>query len=115
ADQGPRNVPKIPRAAIVARNNSDSNHSAARSAIAIGPHRNRRYRFSLPSPRTPLPVFKSAMRSEAFGDLIDGGVMLITPESTELIRVRTFWNSLNFSASFFESFAIDCADFSASS
>ena len=37
ADHGPANAPEIPRAATSARKLSVSNHSAARSATAIGP------------------------------------------------------------------------------
>ena len=42
ADHGPAKVPKMPRAATVARRSSVSNHSATRSATAIGPQRSRR-------------------------------------------------------------------------
>ena len=92
---------------MVARNNSVSNHSAARSAIAMGPQRSSRYIFSLPSPRTLLPDFSKPIRSAALGDLMDGGVMLINPDITDPMRARTFWNSLYCFASFAESLAID--------
>ena len=42
ADHGPRNDPRTPPAAIVARSGSLSNHSPARSATAIGIQRSRR-------------------------------------------------------------------------
>ena len=51
ADHGPKNVPKIPRAATVARNRSVSKYSATKSATAIGPQRSSRYRSFFPSLR----------------------------------------------------------------
>src|SRR5437016_3458322 len=115
ADHGPKNVPKMPRAAMVARSSSVSNHSAARSAMAIGPQRSRRYIFSLPSPRTPLPAFSTPITSAALGDLIEGGVMLMSDASTGPMRARTFGHSLYFSASLGEILEMDCADFPGSS
>jgi len=47
ADHGPRKVPKIPRAAMTARNNSVSKYSPTRSATAIGPQRRDAVQISL--------------------------------------------------------------------
>ena len=55
ADQGPANAPKMPRAQTTARRISVSNHSAAKSATAIGIQRSRRWPSSRPRPRSREP------------------------------------------------------------
>ena len=74
ADHGPRNVPKIPRAAMVARSSSVSKYSATRSATAIGPQRSRRYMSFLPSLRRARPVCSMPHRSPRLGSSMSGGV-----------------------------------------
>ncbi len=73
ADHGPRNDPRMPPAATVARSGSLSNHSATRSATAIGIQRSRRYASVFPSARNRRPAFSISMMSPADGSSIDGG------------------------------------------
>ena len=75
ADQGPRAVPKMPRAAITARINSVSKNSATKSATAMGPQRSRSKMPSLPRPRTLRPVLNRFQRSSGEGYSMSGGVM----------------------------------------
>ncbi len=63
ADQGPRAVPKMPRAAMTARSNSVSKNSATKSATAMGPQRRRSKMPFLPRLRTLRPVLKRFQRS----------------------------------------------------
>ena len=67
ADHGPRNVPKMPRAAITARSSSVSKYSEARSATAIGPQRSSRNMSFLPSLRMARPVLQHAPQIAAAG------------------------------------------------
>ena len=73
ADQGPKNVPKMPRAAMVARRSSVSKNSATRSAIAMGPQRSRRYISFLPSLRMARPVWSMPHKSPRLGLSMFGG------------------------------------------
>ena len=67
ADHGPMAVPKIPRAAMVARSSSVSKNSATRSATAIGPQRSRRYMSFLPSLRSAASGLKHGPEIAAAG------------------------------------------------
>ena len=75
ADQGPSAVPKIPRAAIVARSSSVSKNSATKSATAIGPQRSKLNMRLLPSERKSRPTLKRLQRSSVEGLSIEGGVI----------------------------------------
>src|SRR6185369_2445855 len=75
ADHGPANEPEMPRAETVARNTSVSNHSATRSATAIGPHRNKRYSSFFPRPRNANPILPNCHASLAVGGSMEGGVI----------------------------------------
>ena len=73
-DQGPANIPWMPRPAIAARSSSVSNHSEAKSATAIGPQRSRRRASWRGSPRKPRPAFSRPKTSCAEGLSGAGGV-----------------------------------------
>ena len=90
ADHGPAKAPKIPRAATVARNNSVSNHSATRSATAIGPQRSSRYASFFPSPRNERPSFPRFQSSPALGFSIAGGVIVSNGANTLPMRAKLF-------------------------
>ena len=100
ADHGPRNVPKIPRAAMVARSNSVSKYSATRSATAIGPHRSRRYISFLPRLRMLRPVLSIPQRSPLLGLSMFGGASASALPITLPILSSDCWNSGYFAASF---------------
>jgi len=74
ADQGPRKVPKTPRAATVARSGSVSKNSDTKSAAAIGPQRSTRYISFFPRLRIDRPVFSIPHRSLLLGLSMFGGV-----------------------------------------
>ena len=111
ADQGPRNVPKMPRAATVPRSRSVSKYSATRSATAIGPQRNRRYKSFLPSFRRARPVCSMPHRSVRLGLSMSGGVSFSASAITLPILRSDSCSSGYFAASFWENFAISAADF----
>ena len=101
ADHGPRNVPKMPRAAMVARSNSVSKNSATRSATAMGPQRSRRYMSFLPRPRTPRPVLSMPHKSPALGESMSGGVKRqhfrndFADLGQRLLKLRDTWPRLS--------------------
>ena len=111
ADHGPRKVPKIPRAAITARNSSVSKYSATRSATAIGPQRRTRYISRLPRLRRARPVLSMLQRSPPLGWSMSGGVVASASAITLLIFPRDFSNSGYLAASFCEKAAIDLRGF----
>src|ERR1035441_1813685 len=74
ADHGPRKVPKMLRAAMVARSGSVSKNSETRSAAAIGPQRKTRYKSFLPRFRIDRPVLSIPHRSPLLGLSMFGGV-----------------------------------------
>src|SRR4030095_4634424 len=86
----------------VARNNSVSNHSAARSATAIGPQRNNLYSSFFPRLRNARPTFPSCHTSFGAGRSIEGGVIVASGASTRPIREKLLTNSGYASASFEE-------------
>ena len=92
ADQGPRNVPKIPRAAMVARRSSVSKYSATRSATAIGPQRSRRYMSRRPSLRRARPVLSIPHRSPELGLSMSGGARVSALPMTRPILASDDWN-----------------------
>ena len=67
ADHGPWATPKIPRAATAAWRRSFENHSATRSAAAIGIQRRSRNESVRPSARKRRPVFSSSHSSPTAG------------------------------------------------
>src|SRR6476661_7823055 len=102
ADHGPRNVPKIPRAATVARTRSVSKYSDTRSATAIGPQRNRRYMSLRPSLRTARPVLSIPHMSPDLGLSIFGGAWANVLPMTFPILPSDAWNWGYLAASFRE-------------
>src|SRR5437870_7470703 len=78
ADHGPKALPKMPRAAITARNNSVSKNSPTKSATAMGAQRKRLKMPALPSRRTPRPAWKRFQKSSGLGLSIAGGVMEVS-------------------------------------
>ena len=93
ADHGPCAVPKIPRAAMAAISRSVLNHSATRSATAIGIQRSSRKPSVRPSARNRRPIFRSSHNSPAAGWLSDGGVTSSTPCNMPPSRSRVAQNS----------------------
>ena len=109
ADHGPRKLPKIPRPASVPRRSSVSNHSATRSATAIGPQRSRRNMSFFPRARNFRPAFSRPQRSPPEGASTEGGISDSRSARTDAMRPRARWNSGYFSASLRENAAIPCA------
>src|SRR5271156_5236477 len=95
-------APKMPRAATMARNGSVSNHSAAKSAIAIGPHRKREWKFFLPRQRARSAVVASGHASAADGFSRDGGVVLSRLLMEAEMRLSVRCNLMYWLASFGE-------------
>ena len=106
ADHGPRNDPRMPPAATVARSGSRSNHSATRSATAIGIQRRRRYASVLPSARNRRPAFSISITSPADGPSIDGGGDALSARSTPETRAKASRKRGHAAASFGEKAAI---------
>ena len=78
ADQGPAVAPQMPRPARAARSSSVSNHSATKSATAIGPQRRTRVASLRPRPRKPRPRPRSGNTSATRGSSRSGGAMVRT-------------------------------------
>ena len=103
ADHGPRNDPRTPPAAIVARSGSLSNHSPTRSATAIGIQRSSRYASALPSARNCRPVLSNANHVARPPDRRSTAAPSSnTARSTVLIRAKLSRNVGYRSASFDE-------------
>ena len=93
ADHGPAKVPKMPRAHTIARIRSVVNHSAAKSATAIGPKRSSRYASSRPRPRKPIASPASGSSSALTRRSMSGGVMDSRRSSSAEIAPSERWNS----------------------
>ena len=102
ADHGPIAVPWIARAATLACSRSVSNHSATRSATAIGPQRRSAKDSFLPSARNLRPVLRSSHTSPADGESIDGGVISSSSDRNPPIRPSVAQSSGKRVASFAE-------------
>ncbi len=109
ADHGPMAVPKIPRAATVARRSSVSKNSATRSATAIGPQRRSRYISFFPSLRRLRPVWSMAHRSARLGSSMLGGGSFRASAITRPIFCSDACNTGYCAASFCENFEISRA------
>ena len=102
ADHGPSAVPKMPRAAMVARSSSVSKNSATKSATAIGPQRRRSKMPLLPRLRTLRPVLKRFQKSSGEGESMAGGVMEQSCAKKPEISSSDAANCVYFAASFAE-------------